>query len=104
MMAILASSAGRNVGSLQKRKINPNKCRCMIIPSNSKDTISHFTTKINNSIIHSSKTVKYLGVKIDSKLSFALHIKYLETKLSRASGIISRLKSTLPKDASLKLY
>ena len=76
----------------------------MIIPPNSKNTISYFTTKINNSIIHSSETVKYLGVITDSKLFFASHIKCLETKLSKASGTISRLKSTLPKDALLKLY
>ena len=71
---------------------------------NSKEAISHFTTEINNSIINSSETVKYLVVIIDSKLSFAPHIKYLESKLSRASGIFSRVKSTFPKDALLKLY
>ena len=48
--------------------------------------------------------MKYLGVIIDSKLSFAPHIKYIESKLIRANGIISRLKFALLKDALLKLY
>ena len=87
-----------------KLTINPNKCHCMVIPSNSKDARSNPTIKTNNSIIHSSQTIKYLGVIIDSKLSFAPHIKYIEFKLTRANGIISRIKSTLPKDALLKLY
>ena len=82
----------------------PNKCYCMVIPPNSKDRISNLTIKINNSIIHSSETVKYLGVIIDSKLSFAPHIKCIEYRLTRVNGIISRLKSTLSKDALLKLY
>ena len=76
----------------------------MVISPNSKDTTSNLTIKINNSIIHFSESVKYLGVIIDSKLSFASHIKYIESKLTRANGIIGRLKSTLPKDALLKLY
>ena len=87
-----------------KLTINPNKCHCMVILLNSKDATSNLTIKINNSIIHSSETVKYLGVIIDSKLSFDPHIKYIESKLTRANGIISRLKSILPKDALLKLY
>ena len=87
-----------------KLTINPNICHCMVIPSNSKDTTSNLTLKINNSIFHCNETVKYLGVIIDSKLSFAPHIKYIESKLTRANDIISRLKYTIPKDALLKLY
>ena len=84
--------------------INPNKYHCVVIPPTSKDTIPNLTIKIYNSIIHSSETVKYLGVINDSKLSFAPHIKYIKSKLTRANGIISRLKFTLPKGALLKLY
>ena len=90
--------------SANKLTINPNKCHCMIIPPSTKDFTLDFTLKIDNTIVPSNETVKYLGVIIDSKLSFAPHIKYLESKLSRANGIISRLKSTLPNDALLKLY
>ena len=88
----------------KKMTINPNICHCMVILPNSKDKIPNLTMKINNSIIHSSETVKYLGVIIDSKLFFAPHIKYIESKLTRANGTISRLKSTLPKGTLLKLY
>ena len=75
--------------SANKLTINPNKCHCMIIPPSTKDFTLDFTLKIDNTIIPSNVTVKYLGVIIDSKLSFAPH---------------SRLKSTLPNDALLKLY
>ena len=87
----------------RSRATDPNKCHCMIIPPSTKDFTLDFTLKIDNTIIPSNATVKYLGEIIDSKLSFAPHIKYLESKLSRANGIISRLKSTLPDDALLKL-
>ena len=90
--------------SANKLTINPNKSHCVVIPPNSKDMTSNLTIKINNSIIDSSETLKYLGVIIDFKLSFASHIKYIQSKSTRANGIISRLKSTLPKDALLILY
>ena len=47
---------------------------------------------------------KYLGVVLDSKFDFHTHIQLIENKISRAVGIISKLKHIFPSDALLKLY
>ena len=47
---------------------------------------------------------KYLEVILDSKFNFQAHIQLIENKISRAMGIISKLKHIFPADALLKLY
>ena len=44
------------------------------------------------------------GVQIDSKLSFADHIKKIENKLSRFCGMYYRLSKVLGKDQLMKAY
>ena len=59
---------------------------------------------INSTPIEVVKEAKYLGLVIDNKLTFGSHIEYLESKLSRAVGIISKLKHFFPSSVLLKLY
>ena len=51
-----------------------------------------------------SNYVKYLGVLIDENLSWDQHVKDLSNKLSRANGIISKLRHYAPKSAVLSVY
>ena len=60
--------------------------------------------KIQNVKIMPSNYVKYLGVLIDGNLSWDQHVKYLSNKLSRANGIISKLRHYAPKSAVLSVY
>ena len=48
--------------------------------------------------------VKYLGVLIDENLSWDQHVKDLSNKLSRANGIISKLRHYVPKSAVQSVY
>ena len=57
--------------------------------------------KIQNVKIMPSNYVKYLGVLIDENLSWDQHVKDLSNKLSRANGIISKLRHYAPKSAVL---
>ena len=59
---------------------------------------------LNGITVPLSNSLKYLGVTLDSKLTFESHIKILESNLSKAAGIICKLKFVLPKDALIKLY
>ena len=47
---------------------------------------------------------KYLGVTIDSLLKFDKHFSSIEHKISRAAGIISKLRHFLPTNALLNVY
>ena len=49
------------------------------------------------------KTVKYLGIVIDSNLNFRFYLEEIEIKLSKSLGILYKLKLILPLNA-LKLY
>ena len=56
------------------------------------------------SVIETVSNSKYLGVIIDSKLSFYDHIKFLESKISRSVGILTKLRFFLPQETLLQLY
>ena len=55
-------------------------------------------------IIKSVYIAKYLGIRLDVKLTFSSHIKVLEHKIAKSVGILSKLKYFLPQDALLQLY
>ena len=68
------------------------------------ELVTDFDVLLNGTTAPLSNSVKYLGVTLDSKLTFENHIKILETNLSKAVGFICKLKFVLPKDALIKLY
>ena len=47
----------------------------------------------NNEKINVSKSAKYLGVQIDNDFNFKSHIQLLHNKLSRAVGIMFKVKN-----------
>ena len=51
------------------------------------------------------KTVtKYLGTLIDNKLNWKQHIQHIHSKLSKAIGIISKVRYYAPQNIPIKLY
>ena len=84
--------------------INPEKTNILVIPPKLKSTHDKIVVNINSTPIKIVKEVKYLGIIVDNKLTFGPHIAHLESKLSRAIGILSKLKHFLPSPLLLKLY
>ena len=58
----------------------------------------------NYEIIQTSEIAKYLGIAFDNKLSFKIHVMFLEKKAARSVGIIAKLSSYLPSKSLLTLY
>ena len=48
--------------------------------------------------------IKYLGMYIDKYLSWNFDIQQLSKKLSRANGILSKLRHNVPIEACLQVY
>ena len=60
--------------------------------------------KINNVTINQVESTKFLGVYIDSKLTWKVHINCLCKLLSRNSGVMNKLKPFVPPHVMLLLY
>ena len=63
----------------------------------------NFNIEINNVAIKESKCFKFLGLFIDSKLTFKNHISHIKTKISKTKGILTKLYY-LPKNILVNLY
>ena len=64
----------------------------------------HVEVKLNNNIIPRVETTKFLGVIVDSRLTWTYHINEIENKISKSIGIIYRLSFYLPKSVLRILY
>ena len=60
--------------------------------------------KIGNEIIKEKEYTKYLGLLIDNKLSWEHHIKYLNIKIIKGLGVISRIRQFVSKNTIRMLY
>ena len=85
--------------------LHPNKAFALNVPPYSRKPCPFdLSLTLNNVNIETPKVAKYLGIFIDDNLSFKSHIYYLESKLSRSVGVISRLRYFLPSSTLINLY
>jgi len=74
-----------------KLSLNYSKTNFMLLASRKHNPAS-FKVTINNHTISPEDNLKYLGVLLDNKLSWKPHVQKVKTQLSRACGILSKLK------------
>ena len=67
-------------------------------------TTRDFDAKIKNIPIEHSKVSRFLGVLIDSNLTWRHHIAALQARLTRNAGILLKMKGTLPIQVLKTLY
>jgi len=72
-------------------------------PPNCND-YSQIDLKFNSVNIKKCESVKYLGVWIDDKLNWKVHIDYIYSKLAKFVGIFYKLSHKLPDDCLKMLY
>ena len=60
--------------------------------------------KINGKQLYESQSVKYLGILIDLHLKWDHHVDSLARKLSRAVGMLSKLRHFLDKNTLRSVY
>jgi len=74
-----------------KLSLNYSKTNFMLLTSR-KHSPASFKVPINNHNISPEDNLKYLCVLLDNKLSWKPHVQMVKTHLSRACGILSKLK------------
>ena len=83
--------------------INPDKTVFNVV-SNLPQPDHPPSIRLDHCEIAMNNEITYLGILVDSKLKFNLHIKYVGNKMSKAIGIMSKIKFIVPKHTLLKLY
>ena len=90
---------------LNKLSLNADKTELIFFHSK-QHTLSYdsLSIKFNYTKLTPVDNVKYLGMYIDKHLSWNFHIFQLSKKLSRANGILSKLRHGVPLEVGLQVY
>lgn len=84
--------------------MNLTKTKYMIFRSLRKLIPHHPDPCINNVHVEKVSSFKYLGLHLDSFLSWDTHIKQVSKKVSTLCGLMKRVRSFVHKEALLKFY
>ena len=57
-----------------------------------------------NVALECKEFIKYLGILIDSHLTWKHHIDHIAIKISRTIGLISKLRHFVPKHTLINIY
>ena len=60
--------------------------------------------KINGKKLVPSNSVKYLGIILDPHLNWSFHVDSLATKLTRAAGMLSKIRHYVPENTLRSIY
>ena len=77
---------------------------CFMVITNRYVPDLHFDIKIDSTFLKCIDFHKFLGVTIDNKLKFNLHISNIATKVSKSIGILYKISNYLPSVTLLKIY
>ena len=85
--------------------LNAKKSKLLIFQSKRKTlNYDNFSIKLDGVKLKPESYVKYLGMIIDNHLSWDDHIQNLSIKLSRANGILAKLRHFVPRKTLISVY
>ena len=91
-----------------KLYLNASKTKYIIIAPQYKNTVQNLELRINHKVITRvecpTEAMKFLGIYIDSSITWKPHILQMNTKISRALFAIKQVKSFLPTYSLKTLY
>ena len=87
-----------------KISLNASKSELLIFRHPNKVINFDFKIKIDGKKIIPSTFVKYLGIYIDCHLNWSVHANILSTKLSRAIGMLSKIRHYVSADLLRTIY
>ena len=87
-----------------KISLNASKTELIIFKHPNKPINYDLKIKINGKRLYPSKFVKYLGIFIDSHLNWNYQSEALSTKLSRAVGMLAKIRHYVPVNTLRSIY
>ena len=75
----------------------PNKQAQEVIFSRKINKIDHPPLYFNQNLVKSSSTHKHLGMVLDTRLDFNLHLENVQNKVNKTIGLLGKLENTLPR-------
>ena len=90
--------------NVNRLSLNIDKTNFIIFHPFNKPSKKQVTIKVNKKALNEKECIKYLGVIIDSSLSWKHHIVSLSKKISRAIGIMYKLRPFLPLNVMKNVY
>ena len=90
--------------SSYRQPLNSGKTELILFRHPNKQLNYDLKIKINGKKLEPSKQVKYLGVVLDPHLNWSYHIDGLATKLSRATGMLAKIRHFVPVNTLRSIY
>ena len=87
-----------------KISLNSSKTEAILFRHPNKTINYDLKLKIDGKKIYLTDTVKYLGVYLDQHLNWKSHIHELSTKLSRAIGMLSKIRHYVSNNTLISIY
>lgn len=88
---------------LNKLSLNITKTKAMIFHTTQRQAI-YPSIYLDNTKIDFVNKFNFLGLMIDEHLTFKPHMNMISGKISRATGIMNKLKNIIPKQTLLHIY
>ena len=83
---------------------DPNKQAQEVIFSIKINQINHPPLLFNQNLVKSSSTKTHLGMILDNKLDFSLHLKNVQRKVNKTITVIRKLQNILPRESLITVY
>ena len=82
---------------------DPNKQAQEVIFSRKINKIDHPPLYFNQNLVKSS-THKHLGMVLDTRLDFNLHLKNVQNKVNKTIGLLRKFQNTLPRTSLITIF
>ena len=83
---------------------DPNKQAQEVIFSRKINKIDHPSLYFNQNLVKSSSTHEHLGMVLDTRLDFNLHLKNVQNKVNKTMGLLRKLQNNLPRTSLITIF
>ena len=90
--------------SANRLSLNVGKSKLLYFTNNDRNILSNIDIKMNNQILAEVPYAKYLGVYLDNKLQWDVHINNIKLRLSKGVSILAKIRHYVPSSVLRSLY